>query len=185
MDRTVFDVCGESDGLGHEVALQNVSYPGDSPFAETATDGARDTLHGREGEVAPAPSAPEHALTLGNTPAFRYTYDVAGRMLTTVNRSDTLTWTYNLAGELLSEQSAANASTVAYTYDANGNLQTKVEGGDTWVPASPSRWSVVFAVVSRSRRRGRKRRVLWRERSRCGRISSPIVVWVGLSFLVG
>ena len=64
-----------------------------------------------------------------NTPAFSYTYDVAGRMLTAVNGSDTLTWTYNLAGELLSEQSATNASTVAYTYDDGGNrLSVSLDG---------------------------------------------------------
>jgi RHS repeat-associated protein len=64
------------------------------------------------------------------TPAFHYTYDQAtGRMLTAQNGSDTLTWVYNLAGELLSEQSATNSSTVAYTYDAGGNrLSVSVDG---------------------------------------------------------
>ncbi len=64
-----------------------------------------------------------------NTPAFSYTYDAAGRMLTAVNGSDTLTWTYNLAGELLNEQSATNASNVAYTYDDGGNrLSVSLDG---------------------------------------------------------
>ncbi len=63
------------------------------------------------------------------TPAFSYTYDVAGRMLTAVNGTDTLTWVYNLAGELLSEQSARNASTVAYQYDDGGNrVEVKLDG---------------------------------------------------------
>jgi YD repeat-containing protein len=64
-----------------------------------------------------------------NTPAFSYTYDVAGRMLTAANGTDTLTWVYNLAGELLSEQSVKNASTVAYQYDAGGNrIEVKLDG---------------------------------------------------------
>lgn len=64
-----------------------------------------------------------------NTPGFSYSYDVAGRMHTAQNGSDTLTWTYNLAGDLLSEQSAANSSTVAYTYDDGGNrLSVSLDG---------------------------------------------------------
>lgn len=64
-----------------------------------------------------------------NTPAFSYTYDLAGRMLTAQNGTDTLTWTYNLVGELLSEQSVKNASTVAYTYDDGGNrLSVSLDG---------------------------------------------------------
>src|SRR5207247_1849171 len=34
---------------------------------------------------------------------------------------DNLTWTYDLAGQLLSEASTKNASAVAYTYDDGGN----------------------------------------------------------------
>ncbi len=64
------------------------------------------------------------------TPAFSYAYDIAtGRMLTAQNGTDTLGWAYNLAGELLSEQSAKNASTVAYTYDDDGNrLSVSLDG---------------------------------------------------------
>jgi RHS repeat-associated protein len=68
-----------------------------------------------------------------NTPAFSYTYDVAGRMLTAVNGTDTLTWTYNLAGELLSEASVKNSSTVAYTYDNGGNRLTVSLDGNLFV----------------------------------------------------
>ncbi len=64
-----------------------------------------------------------------NTPGFSYTYDTAGRMLTAANGTDTLTWAYNLAGELLSEQSVKNASTVAYQYDDGGNrIEVKLDG---------------------------------------------------------
>lgn len=68
-----------------------------------------------------------------NTPAFSYTYDVAGRMLTAQNGTDTLTWTYNLAGELLSEQSVKNSSTVVYTYDNGGNRLTVSLDGNLFV----------------------------------------------------
>jgi RHS repeat-associated protein len=60
----------------------------------------------------------------GATPPVSYSYDTAGRLQTAANGTDTLTWTYDLAGQLLSEQSSKNASTVAYTYDAAGNRLT-------------------------------------------------------------
>ena len=40
------------------------------------------------------------------------------------NGDDTLSFTHDLAGQLLSEDSSANASTVAYTYDLAGNRLT-------------------------------------------------------------
>jgi RHS repeat-associated protein len=60
----------------------------------------------------------------GTTPPVTYTYDTAGRLQTAANGTDTLTWSYDLAGQPLSEQSSKNASTVAYTYDAAGNRLT-------------------------------------------------------------
>ena len=60
----------------------------------------------------------------GTTPPVAYTYDTAGRLATAANGTDTLTWTYDLAGQMLSEQSAKNASVVSYTYDAAGNRLT-------------------------------------------------------------
>lgn len=63
------------------------------------------------------------------TPAFHYTYDGEGRMLTASNGSDTLTWTYNPGGDLASEQSATNSSLVAYQYDDGGNrVEVKLDG---------------------------------------------------------
>jgi YD repeat-containing protein len=53
-----------------------------------------------------------------------YGYDVMGRPTSAGNGTDTLTWTYDLAGQLLSEQSVKNASTVAYNYDLGGNRLT-------------------------------------------------------------
>jgi len=65
----------------------------------------------------------------GVTPAVAFTYDAVGRMLTAANGTDTLTWVYNLAGEMTSEQSNRNASTVAYTYDDGGNrLSVSLDG---------------------------------------------------------
>lgn len=65
----------------------------------------------------------------GATPSVNYTYNDAARTVTASNGSDTLTWTYSPAGDLLSETSAANASTVAYQYDAGGNrVEVKLDG---------------------------------------------------------
>ena len=69
----------------------------------------------------------------GTTPPVSYTYDTAGRMATAANGTDTLTWTYDLAGDLLSEASTRNASTVAYTYDAAGNRLTVSLDGQLFV----------------------------------------------------
>jgi len=52
---------------------------------------------------------------------FTYSYDVMDRIQTMANGTDTLDWTYNLAGEVVSEASARNQSTVSYTYNANGS----------------------------------------------------------------
>ena len=56
------------------------------------------------------------------TPAVSYTYDpIDGLMLTAVNGTDTLTWTYDNMDRVATEASIKNASTVAYTYDDAGN----------------------------------------------------------------
>ena len=58
-----------------------------------------------------------------------YTYNTAGQLATAANGTDTLTWTYDLAGQLVSEQSSKNSSTVAYTYDLGGNrLSLSLDG---------------------------------------------------------
>jgi len=65
----------------------------------------------------------------GTTPAVSYTYTSAGQPATAANGTDTLTWTYDLSGQLLSEQSTKNSSTVAYTYDLGGNrLSLSLDG---------------------------------------------------------
>jgi len=60
----------------------------------------------------------------GTTPDATYTYDHRGLLASAANGTDTLTWSYDLAGRMVSEQSAKNASTVAYTYDPAGNRAT-------------------------------------------------------------
>lgn len=53
-----------------------------------------------------------------------YTHDengAIGRLTSAVNGTDTLRWTYDLAGQVLSEQSTRNASVVSYAYDPAGN----------------------------------------------------------------
>jgi RHS repeat-associated protein len=47
-----------------------------------------------------------------------------GRLATAANGTDTLTWVYDLAGQLTSEASTFNSSTVSYTYDNDGNRST-------------------------------------------------------------
>jgi RHS repeat-associated protein len=65
----------------------------------------------------------------GTTPAVVYTYTTAGQLATAANGTDTLTWTYDLSGQLTSEQSTKNSSTVAYTYDLGGNrLSLSLDG---------------------------------------------------------
>src|SRR5439155_13392860 len=63
------------------------------------------------------------------THAVTYAYDNSGRLLTADNGTDALSWTYNLAGEVLTEGSTKNGSTVAYTYDDGGNrIELKLDG---------------------------------------------------------
>jgi len=69
----------------------------------------------------------------GTTPAVSYTYNTAGLLATAANGTDTLTWVYDLAGQLTSEQSSKNASTVAYTYDLAGNRLTLSLDGTLFV----------------------------------------------------
>jgi RHS repeat-associated protein len=56
-----------------------------------------------------------------SSPAVAYTYDEVGRLRTAANGTDTLTWTYDLLGEVLSEDSENNTSLVEYAYDLGGN----------------------------------------------------------------
>jgi YD repeat-containing protein len=58
------------------------------------------------------------------SPAATFFYDedgALGRLTSASNGADTLHWTYDLAGQLLSELSTSNNSTVSYAYDAAGN----------------------------------------------------------------
>jgi RHS repeat-associated protein len=56
-----------------------------------------------------------------STPGVTFSYDVVGRLLAAANGTDSLAWTYNLAGEMVSETSAYNSSLVEYLYDLAGN----------------------------------------------------------------
>jgi YD repeat-containing protein len=58
------------------------------------------------------------------TPPVDYTYDengAIGRLTSVANGTDVLRWTYDLAGQVLSEQSTRNSSVVSYSYDLAGN----------------------------------------------------------------
>jgi len=71
--------------------------------------------------------APLEAVTLG--------YDDAGRMTLSKGGEswDELTWTYNLAGEVLTESFLGLPSTVTYTYDPAGNRETLKLNGQLYV----------------------------------------------------
>jgi len=58
-----------------------------------------------------------------------YTYDAAGRLATAANGTDTLTWAYDLAGQLLSEHSSHNASRRTTLGYPNG-INTTYSHGD-------------------------------------------------------
>jgi len=58
------------------------------------------------------------------TPDVTYTYDYLGRPASAANGTDTLSWTYDSNGRLLSEESTKNSSTVSYQYDEVGNRRT-------------------------------------------------------------
>ncbi len=58
------------------------------------------------------------------TPPVTYSYDengALGRLTSAANGTDTLRWSYDLAGQLTSEQSTRNGSVVSYSYDPAGN----------------------------------------------------------------
>ncbi|XXF76256.1 RHS repeat-associated core domain-containing protein [Myxococcaceae bacterium GXIMD 01537] len=55
------------------------------------------------------------------SPAIAYEYDPVGRLRSVTNAIDRLSWTYDLAGQTLSETSARNRTTLEYTYDPAGN----------------------------------------------------------------
>jgi len=58
------------------------------------------------------------------TPDVDFTYDYFGRLSTAANGTDTLSWTSDRSGRVLSEASTKNSSTVSYTYDQVGNRRT-------------------------------------------------------------
>ena len=80
-------------------------------------------------------------------PTVTYTYGAQGRLLTAANGTDTLTWTYDLAGQLLSEASAKNCSTVAYTYDLAGNRLSVGLDGTTFVTYAYDDTSRLIAIT--------------------------------------
>jgi RHS repeat-associated protein len=66
----------------------------------------------------------DRLISRGDAPGTHFGYDANGDlgfMTSAQNASDTLTWNYDLAGQMLSESSTRNASTVSYEYDLAGN----------------------------------------------------------------
>jgi YD repeat-containing protein len=54
------------------------------------------------------------------TPSLSLSYDANGNVVSAANGADTVSRTFDAAGRVLSEASTANATTVSYTYDADG-----------------------------------------------------------------
>jgi RHS repeat-associated protein len=96
------------------------------------------------------------------TAATNYTVDPVGRPLTAGNGTDTLTWAYDLAGQLRSEQSQKNGSLVEFDYDLAGNRISLKLGGQlvlsytsdgagrvTSMARAGTTWTLGYDVASR------------------------------------
>lgn len=84
------------------------------------------------------------------TPTATFTYDengAIGRMTTAANGTDTLHWTYDLAGQVKSEASTRNASVVSYVYDAGGNRVSLSLDGQIFVTYSYDDASRLQAIL--------------------------------------
>ena len=113
--------------------LKKVTYPGPrvEQFTYTGT-GQLETRTDRKGVVATytydALNRLKQKTYSNGSPPVLFSYDANGDkgfLTYAQNGADTLTWDYDLAGQLSSESSSRNASTVSYEYDLAGN-RTKV-----------------------------------------------------------
>ena len=65
----------------------------------------------------------EKTYSDGSAPV-SFDYDNTDRLVLVSNGTDTLSWTYDLAGRTLSESSARNGSTLSYVYNRDGSRDT-------------------------------------------------------------
>lgn len=118
----------EVDAFGR---VKKVTYPG-ARIEEFTYDGAGrlKTRKDRKGVTTTYTYDGLGRLTQkaydNGAPAVTFTYDQGsadhkGRLTTAANATDTLSWTYDLAGQVGSESSAFNATAISYGYDPAGN----------------------------------------------------------------
>jgi RHS repeat-associated protein len=127
---TITDARNKTTTFRHDTfgRVDQVTYPGTPTAVETFAyyaTGRLKTRTDRKGVVTTYTyddlgRLAQKAYSDGS-PSVTYTYDLADRLKTAANSVDTLTWSYNLAGEMLSETSARNSSVVEYEYDGSGN----------------------------------------------------------------
>jgi RHS repeat-associated protein len=108
---------------GKEVVLQ---YDEKGRIKERADQSGRVTTFAYDSVSRPT------AVRMTGGVEFVYTYDQMNRIETTANGTDTLSWAYNLAGEVVSESSARNQSVVSYSYDGNGGRSSLALNGATF-----------------------------------------------------
>jgi RHS repeat-associated protein len=113
----------EYDSYGR---TKKVTYPGSRSehFTYTAT-GKVETHTDRRGiATLHEYDGLDRLTSRGGPPGTHFGYDANGDlgfMTSAQNSADTLTWNYDLSGQMLSESSTLNLSTVSYEYDAAGN----------------------------------------------------------------
>jgi RHS repeat-associated protein len=132
------DARGKVTGFEYDAynRVKKVIWPGDGSVFETFTydaAGRLETRTNRKGVITTYEYDDLDRLIgksySDGTAATNYTVDPVGRPLTAGNGTDTLTWAYDLAGQLRSEQSQKNSSLVEFDYDLAGNRISLKLGG--------------------------------------------------------
>jgi len=135
---SITDARGKATGFEYDAynRLKKVIWPGDGTVFETFTydaAGRLETRTDRKGVVTTYEyddlDRLSHTSYSDGSASTSYTYDPVGRSHTASNGTDVLTWTYDLAGQLRSEESQKNGSIVEFDYDLAGNRISLKPGG--------------------------------------------------------
>lgn len=130
------DAKGETTSFEYDSfsRLTKVTYPeGGSETLTYDAAGRRATRTDRRG-ITTTYSYDNLGRVLGRTysngePAVTFNYDPLGRLAAAASAVDTLSWTYDLAGQLVSEHSSRAGTTISHTYDEAGNPTALGLGG--------------------------------------------------------